>query len=150
MSQLDVAGDHARKRPDVSGAASAQDTRGACTIALSGDAGIRAAIDVAQRLKDGLARHGRVLVDTSELTRADITTVQTLLAARRQALAAGGEVELLVPVADALAVVLRAGGFLAAGQGDAGFWPVAMPDEAKAATPGCAETATSECAGAAT
>lgn len=100
-------------------------TDGSHAVALSGDAGIRNAADVARRLKEALARHGGITIDTAQVTRADVTTVQTLLAARRQALGAGGGVMLRAPLGEALDSVLRAGGFLASGQGDAGFWPVA-------------------------
>lgn len=105
-------------------------TDGSHVVALSGDAGIRNAADIARRLREALARHGGITVDTAQVTGADVTTVQILLAARSQARRAGGGVTLRAPLGAALDSVLRAGGFLAPGQGDAGFWPVAPGDGA--------------------
>lgn len=102
---------------------------GSGLVVLAGDAGIRAAAEVARQLRDGLARYRRVEVSTDALTGADVTTVQTLLAARRQAGRSGGDVSLRAPVGEVLAAVLRAGGFLAPGQADAGFWPLAAPGQ---------------------
>lgn len=56
---------------------------------ISGDAGLRGAQDVAAQLKAALASHDTVAVATADITSADITTVQLLLAARRQAIAMG-------------------------------------------------------------
>lgn len=97
------------------------------SVTLEGDAGIRGSADVRDRLKDALAAHSRIAIDTAGLTRADVTTVQTLLAARRQAAASGGEVTMCAPLGAALATVLAKGGFLAPGQEDAGFWPHCHP-----------------------
>lgn len=94
------------------------------TIILRDEAGIRAAADVLRALGGALGRHRHVTVGTEAITGADITTVQTLLAARRQARARGGEVVLSVPLGKALVAVLDAGGFLVPGQEDAGFWPM--------------------------
>lgn len=105
-------------------------------ISLGGDTGIRAAADIMLQLREALARHRRVVVESAGVTGADITTVQTLLAARRQALASGGEVALSAPLGEALANVLRAGGFLAPGLVDAGFWSLAAPDDGRSGGPG--------------
>ena len=54
-------------------------------IEISGDAGLRAAQAVAAQLRQALAAHDAVAVATGAITGADITTIQLLLSARRQA-----------------------------------------------------------------
>ena len=90
------------------------------TLVLSGDAGIKSAQDVAASLRQALADHERIGIDTQTLTAADLTTVQTLLAARAKAAASGKALALLAPIGEPLQRVLSAAGLLATA--DAAFW----------------------------
>lgn len=92
------------------------------TLVLSGDAGIKSAQDVAQSLRDAIESHAQVSVDTQTLGAADITTIQTLLAARAFAAARNKSLTLLAPLGQNLEAVLQQAGFLAPGQEHAGFW----------------------------
>ena len=105
---------------------------------ISGDAGLRHAQDIAAQLKTALAEHDTVIVTTNGITTADITTVQLLLAARKQALATGKSLLLAAPPQGVLREFLIQTGFLD-GSGNAltpddGFW-VSEPqtDKGKAA-----------------
>ncbi len=100
--------------------------KGQHTHVLRADTGIKSAQDVLTGLRDALAQHQHIAVDTQAVTAADITTVQTLLAARRKAIASGGSLRLLEPVGAPLQQVLAAGGFLTPGQADADFWPATL------------------------
>lgn len=93
------------------------------THALSGDAGIKAAQEVAAGLKDAIARHSSITIDTGGMTAADITTVQTLLAARKGAAEQGKSLTIRAPLAAPLVTVLGAAGFLTPGQPHLDFWP---------------------------
>jgi ABC-type transporter Mla MlaB component len=99
------------------------------TLVLSGDGGIKAAAEIAASLKAALDAHQHIDVDTQTLTGADVTTAQTLLAARASAAAEGKVMHLLAPLGPPLALVLQQAGFLAAGQDHRGFW-AASPDHA--------------------
>lgn len=104
------------------------------TLILPAEAGIKTAQELAESLRDALAEHDHVAIDTGAVTGADITTVQSLLAARASAAAAGKSVTLLSPLAPPLRQVLAAAGFLAPGQEHAGFWPeTSNPSEDAAA-----------------
>jgi len=64
-----------------------------------------------------------VVVDLAGLTRADLSFVQTLEAARRQAEACGAELRLAAPAPEALREVLELGGFpLVDSHGEPNFW----------------------------
>ncbi|MFN4129955.1 MAG: STAS domain-containing protein [Paracoccaceae bacterium] len=91
-------------------------------LVLSADAGIRSAQEVAKALNDALAQHDRVCVQTEAVTGADITTAQTLLAARIKAARSGKALVMLQPLGTALRELLAAAGFLGAAQDHAGFW----------------------------
>lgn len=103
-------------------------------VKISGDAGLRAAQDIAKLLRQALAGHDKVAIATEATTGADITTIQLLLAARRQALASGKSLTLAAPPTGALRDLLIQTGCLdAAGRPltqDGDFW---TPDEGKAA-----------------
>ena len=71
-------------------------------VRISGDAGLRAAQDIALSLRQALAGHDKVAIATDAVTGADITTIQILLAARKQALASGKSLSLAAPPAGAL------------------------------------------------
>ncbi|AEQ53654.1 STAS domain-containing protein [Pelagibacterium halotolerans] len=92
------------------------------TLVLGGDAGIKSAQNVAANLARALSEHPHVAIDTQTLSAADITTVQTLLAARAKAKQLGKSLEMLTPIGAPLHEVLASGGFLTPAQDNAGFW----------------------------
>lgn len=98
------------------------------TLVLTGDAGIKAAQDVATSLREAIKNNASITVDTQTLSAADITTVQTLLAARASALAQGKQLSLLAPVGAPLQALLGQAGFLSPGQEHLAFWS-AVPDQ---------------------
>lgn len=104
-------------------------------VKISGDAGLRAAQDIAGSLREALAGHDRVAIATEAITNADITTIQLLLAARRQAQASGKSVSLAAPPTGVLRELLIATGCLDAGgrpqSPDGEFWTA--QDKGKAA-----------------
>lgn len=75
-------------------------------VKISGDAGLRAAQDIAGSLRKALTGHNKVAVATEAMTAADITTIQLLLAARKQALATGKSLSLTAPPAGVLRSLL--------------------------------------------
>ena len=81
-------------------------------IEISGDAGLRAAQDIAVTLRQGLATHARLAIATAAITGADITTIQLLLAARKEALAAGRSLTLATPLGTVLRDLLVTTGCL--------------------------------------
>jgi STAS domain len=100
-------------------------------IKISGDAGLRAAQDVAGALRQALAGHDRIAIATEAMTGADITTIQLLLAARKQALASGKSLSLAAPPMGVLREQLIATGCLD-GDGrpltaDGDFWISTTP-----------------------
>lgn len=103
-------------------------------VEISGDAGLRAAQDIALSLRQALTGHDRVAIATGAITGADITTIQLLLAARKQALASGKSLSLAAPPVGALRDLLIQTGCLdAAGRPltpDGDFW---TPGEGKPA-----------------
>jgi anti-anti-sigma regulatory factor len=107
-------------------------------VKISGDAGLRAAQDIAVSLRQALAGHDRIAIATEAVTSADITTIQLLLAASKQAHAAGKSLVLKAPPAGALRALLIDVGCLAADglplTADGDFWtPTARPGEGKPA-----------------
>ncbi|MHA6297043.1 STAS domain-containing protein [Devosia sp. CAU 1758] len=92
------------------------------TLVLTGDAGIKAAQDVAASLREAIENNKSIAVDTQTLSAADITTVQTLLAARASALAQGKQLRLLAPLGSPLQALLGHAGFLSPGQEHLAFW----------------------------
>lgn len=66
-------------------------------IGFSGEATIRQANDIAERLKHALASSDRVEIDCSGITEADITFIQLMISAHQTASAAGKIVELSAP-----------------------------------------------------
>ena len=92
------------------------------TLVLVGDAGIKAAAEVAASLKAALLDHNRVDIDTQAMTAADLSTAQSLLAARTTAMAQGKTVKLLAPLGAPLADLLDHAGFLAVNQPHRAFW----------------------------
>ena len=92
------------------------------TLVLVGDAGIKAAAEVAASLKTALASKDHVDVDTRAMTSADLTTAQSLLSARATASAQGKTLHLLAPLGAPLTDMLAKAGFLADGQPHRAFW----------------------------
>jgi len=85
-----------------------------CSIEISGDAGLRAAKDIAGQLRQALATHDSVKVEVDAITGADITTIQLLLAARKQALATQKSLSLTAAPSGAFRQLLIAAGCLSA------------------------------------
>jgi ABC-type transporter Mla MlaB component len=81
---------------------------------MSGDAGLRSAQEIAESLRQALAEHDTIRVSTDAVTTADITTIQILLAARKQALASGKSLSLAAPPSGALSDLLIQTGCLSA------------------------------------
>ena len=107
-------------------------------IQISGEAGLRTAQDTAAALREALAGFDAISIATEAVTGADITTIQLLLAARRQALASGKTLTLAAPPTGVLRDLLIQTGCLAADgrpltpEGD--FWvPPTRHSEAKPA-----------------
>lgn len=92
------------------------------TLVLTGDLSVRSAPDLLARLRDSLAAHGTVALETATVTQADVTTIQTLLAARAKAEATGKSLILQGPPGARLQAVLESAGFLHHRQPAAGFW----------------------------
>ncbi|WP_156460506.1 lipid asymmetry maintenance protein MlaB [Devosia sp. Root635] len=95
-------------------------------VKISGDAGLRAAQDIAGSLRKALTGHDQVAVATEAISGADITTIQLLLAARKQAQASGKSLTLAAPPSGVLRDLLVQVGCLdAEGQPllpDGDFW----------------------------
>lgn len=111
---------------------------GVHVVQISGDAGLRAAQDIAMTLRQALTGHDRVAIATEAVTGADITTIQLLLAASKQARAAGKSLALAAPPTGALRALLIAVGCLDADghplTPDGDFWTQsARPGEGKPA-----------------
>nr|WP_295883960.1 STAS domain-containing protein [uncultured Devosia sp.] len=107
-------------------------------VEISGDAGLRAAQDIALSLRQALAGHDRVTITTAGVTGADITTIQLLLAASKQARASGKSLALTAPPAGALRALLIDVGCLDADghplTADGDFWTqTARPGEGQPA-----------------
>lgn len=107
-------------------------------VEISGDAGLRAAQDIAVSLRQALAKHSKVAIATHSVTGADITTIQLLLAANRQANASGKSLALAAaPVGALRELLIEVGCLDADGQplaADGDFWtPTARPGEGKPA-----------------
>ena len=81
-------------------------------IEIPGDAGLRAAQDIAISLRQALAGYDKIAIATEAMTGADITTIQLLLAARKQALASGKSLSLAAPPMGVLRALLIATGCL--------------------------------------
>lgn len=92
------------------------------SLVFEADIGIKSAQDVAASLKQAVAENDRIVIDTRLVTAADITTVQTFLAARATAERSGKALEMRAPIAAPLATILSSAGFLSPGQEHAGFW----------------------------
>jgi ABC-type transporter Mla MlaB component len=92
------------------------------TLVLTGDISVKSAQETLSHLKQALAAHSSVALDTSGVTQADVTTVQTLLAARTKAQALGKSLTFKGPPGSKLQAVLDGAGFMNPAQPAAGFW----------------------------
>ena len=81
-------------------------------VKISGEAGLRAAQDIAETLRQAVSRHDKIAVSTEAVAAADITTIQLLLAARKQAETSGKSLSLAAPAAGPLRQLLIAIGCL--------------------------------------
>lgn len=81
-------------------------------VSISGEAGLRVAQDLAGTLREALANQDAITIATEAITSADITTIQLLLAARKQALASGESLTLQAPPTGAFRALLVATGCL--------------------------------------
>jgi len=98
------------------------------TLVLSGDTGIKSAQNVADALLEAIEAHSSILIDTQTVSAADVTTVQTLLSARKMASARQKDLAMLAPLGGPLRDVLTQAGFLSPGQEHRDFWS-ALPDQ---------------------
>jgi len=92
------------------------------TLVLSGDVSVKAAGNVHGLLKGALAEHASIAIDTAGIDQADVTTVQSILAARSKAAALGKTFTLAGPPGEKLHAVLKGAGFLNPTQPAAPFW----------------------------
>ena len=92
------------------------------TLVLTGDASIKSAQDLLGRLREAVAGYAAIALDTQDIAQADVSTVQTLLAARTKATALGKSLTLKGPPGPKLQAVLEAAGFLDPAQPAARFW----------------------------
>lgn len=92
------------------------------TLVLTGDVSVKSAQDMLGRLKEAVGEHAAVALDTRDIAQADVTTVQTLLAARAKAEALGKSLTLKGPPGPKLQAVLEGAGFLNPAQPTARFW----------------------------
>jgi ABC-type transporter Mla MlaB component len=111
---------------------------GVHVVKISGDAGLRAAQDIAVSLRQALNDHDKVTIRTDAITGADITTIQLLLAANKQAKDTGKSLALAAAPSGALRTLLIEVGCLDADghplTPDGDFWTQsARPAEGKPA-----------------
>ncbi|MDB5613403.1 MAG: hypothetical protein JWQ22_1056 [Devosia sp.] len=81
-------------------------------VEITGDAGLRAAQDLAVTLRQAIATQDEVAIATDAITSADITTIQLLLAASKMAKASGKSLRLTAPPKGVLRELLTQTGFL--------------------------------------
>ncbi len=89
-------------------------------LTLTGDCSVKSAQAVAAQLREALPGRKRIAVATADVTAADLTTIQLLLAARASAAANGCAFAMAAPIAAPLRDVLQASGL--SGPGDSDFW----------------------------
>lgn len=79
-------------------------------LALAGDCSIKSAEALAAQLREALPGRKRIAVATGDITAADLTTVQLLLAAQASAKASGGRLAMADPIGAPLRDFIRASG----------------------------------------
>jgi ABC-type transporter Mla MlaB component len=92
------------------------------TLTLSGDVSVKSAQDLLERLKQAISTNSAVSLECRDITQADVTTVQTLLAARKKAESLGKSLTFAGPPGPKLQSVLERAGFLSPAQPAASFW----------------------------
>lgn len=90
-------------------------------VELSGDLTIRGIGDAHQRLSSALKNNSKISLSITDEASVDLTLVQLIVAARRQAQEAGGDLTFATPAPQPLVEVLTRGGFLEAADGRQ-FW----------------------------
>ncbi len=93
-------------------------------LALTGDCSIKSAQAIAAQLREALPGRKRIAVATADITAADLTTVQLLLAARASAEASGGGLAMAAPIGAPLRDFIQA-----AGVSGTDFWTSTIPME---------------------
>jgi hypothetical protein len=96
-------------------------------LTLTGDCSVKSAQAVAAQLREALPGRKRIAVATRDVTGADLTTVQLLLAARASAEANGCTLAMAAPLAAPLRDFLQASGL--SGPGGTDFWTSTIPAE---------------------
>lgn len=92
-------------------------------MVLGEDACMKTIGAIAERMKDAIADHPAVELDLAAATRADLSLIQSIEAARREAGRADCALTLAAPAAPALTALLDRAGFLtAATPADIDFW----------------------------
>lgn len=84
------------------------------TIEISGDAGLRNAREVADRLLKAFAEHDQLVADLTSVSSIDVTILQLFVAARKSALASGKSLRLLAPADGVFRQALVKTGFVSA------------------------------------
>ena len=101
---------------------------------IRGDAGLQHARDIAAQLREAVGDAPAVTLDLSGMQSPDLTTIQLLLAARRQAAAGGKHCALAQPPSGALRDLLVQLGFITADGAaltpDGDFW-ISSPSPAQ-------------------
>ena len=92
------------------------------TLVLGGDVSVKAAGEVLTKFRSALEEHSTIALDTQTITHADVTTVQTLLAARNKAQSLGKSIYMSGPIGTPLKQVLDGAGFTHVSQPHAEFW----------------------------
>lgn len=80
------------------------------TLTFTGEMTIQFADEIRTKLADALEHHAIIEVNCTDATDMDVSFVQLLLAARKSALAKGGDVRLASPGSPLLSTTLTRGG----------------------------------------
>lgn len=96
-------------------------------LALKGDCSIKSAQAVVAQLRETLPGRKRIAIATADVTAADLTTVQLLLAARASAEASGGALAMAEPIGAPLRDFIQASGL--SGPAGTEFWTSTIPAE---------------------
>lgn len=92
-------------------------------MVLGEDACMTSIGDLAERMRSAIADHPAVELDLGDATRADLTVIQLIEAARREAARCDRALTLAAPATPAFAALLDRAGFLtAATSADHDFW----------------------------
>lgn len=93
------------------------------TLVLNDDACLKTVGDIADRLRDAASEHDSICLDLATAGNMDLSILQLIESARRNAAEGGAVVTLAQPASPALAALLDRAGFLAAASpADITFW----------------------------